>query len=332
MSITGTLTVTGAVTTNAITASGAILGSSISAQIAGQGQVWLSTGGTNNTGYIAFFNSAGTRQGYIGFGAAGSTLALETENGTTGWLVTGCLTSNGGIVANAYDTGGLNVRTVSGKFGAGLRNDGAMAYFLSTDSGAPLGSYNSFRPFYWDLTSGAVGIDATAAGVTLGGAITVSGVATFNGYEYISGTGPYMIGTGTEIAPTGWGWGIALDSPSGISASGFLAVSDARAKTDINDIMPSEGSDWVRRGRPRTFLMAGRPSAGFIAQEDIIAGRYAAVSSVSDADPRFADGDGIAAPGKRLIRDYNHDIAYLTAALQDALARIAALESAGDPQ
>ena len=81
------------------------------------------------------------------------------------------------------------------------------------------------------------------------------------------------------------------------------------------------------RGRPRTYIMDGRAQSGFIAQEDILSGRGAAVIGVEDPRPEFAAGDGIAPDGVRLARHYDHDIAYLTAALQNALSRIAALEA-----
>jgi hypothetical protein len=73
--------------------------------------------------------------------------------------------------------------------------------------------------------------------------------------------------------------------------------------------------------------MDGRASAGFIAQEDVRAGRGAAVGLLPSDDPRFANSDGVAPDGGRLVRNYEHDIAYLTKALQDAMTRIAALEA-----
>jgi len=75
--------------TNALNVSGTITGLTVSAAYTGNGSVGLYNGSTSATGYISFFNPAGVRQGYIGFGGAGGVLALETENGTTGYAVSG---------------------------------------------------------------------------------------------------------------------------------------------------------------------------------------------------------------------------------------------------
>ena len=92
--------------------------------------------------------------------------------------MTGGLQAAGGFISTAYDAGGMNFRGTSANFGVGLRADSTVAYLLSTASGAPLGTYNSLRPFYWNLTSGAVGIDGTGAGTTMGGNLTVTGTVT----------------------------------------------------------------------------------------------------------------------------------------------------------
>lgn len=77
-----------------------------------------------------------------------------------------------GFTASGLDAGSFHFRAVGGNYGAGFLNDGAFAYLLSTVTGVPLGIYSAFRPFIWNLLTGAVTIDATARGVTTGGAIT----------------------------------------------------------------------------------------------------------------------------------------------------------------
>jgi hypothetical protein len=67
----------------------------------GVGSVSLDPGGSLNTGYIAFFNATGVRQGYIGYGAPGSNIVLETEGSATGYAVTANL-----YVGQAFGVGG----------------------------------------------------------------------------------------------------------------------------------------------------------------------------------------------------------------------------------
>ncbi len=56
--------------------------------------VSLNPSGNSNPGYLALFNSSGTRVGYVGW-AIGNTLELNSGNGFTGWTVTGTLTVTG---------------------------------------------------------------------------------------------------------------------------------------------------------------------------------------------------------------------------------------------
>lgn len=104
--------------------------------------------------------------------------------------------------------------------------------------------------------------------------------------------------------------------PGTVNANSFVTTSDQRAKSEIADITSADANAWVRAGRPRTYMMDGRPRAGFVAQEDVANGRGAAVYQVSDDS------------NEHLARDYLHDIAYLTKALASALNRIDVLEAA----
>lgn len=123
-------------------------------------------------------------------------------------------------------------------------------------------------------------------------------------------------------------------SPSGFatftytaSAPNWTSTSDVRLKTDIEDITQQQGVDWIKAGRPRRFQKNGRLSAGFIAQEEMQNHRAEAVIPFDNSSAMFAQSDGIAPTGQVLTRDYNHDVAYVTAALQNALDRIEALEA-----
>ena len=70
-----------------------------------------------------------------------------------------------------------------------FRNDGSNAYFLSsnvssTQAGAINLGWNSYRPFSWNLASGAVTIDggATPSGTTVGGDLSVTSNLSVGGH------------------------------------------------------------------------------------------------------------------------------------------------------
>ena len=78
---------------------------------------------------------------------------------------------------------------VSGNYGVGLRNDGTSAYLLQTANGSATGGFNGFRPFLWNLSSGAVTLDVTGAGVNLGGSLTAAGNLSANAGQLFLGSG-----------------------------------------------------------------------------------------------------------------------------------------------
>ncbi|HAV8626725.1 TPA: hypothetical protein JLS70_004004 [Escherichia coli] len=80
----------------------------------------------------------------------------------TGGTLTGGLTAAGEIVSRS----GNGFRIVQGNYGFFIRNDGSNTYFMLTDSGDSLGTWNSLRP----LT-----INDASGGVTIGNGLTVNG-------------------------------------------------------------------------------------------------------------------------------------------------------------
>lgn len=158
-------------------------------------------------------------------------------------------------------------------------------------------------------------------------ALGVGTVLSVAGQTAGGDTGAYIVRSGGTLSPTAWTWAIGASLVDGCSASGFMTKSDGRAKSDIEDITADEAVDWIMRGRPRKFMMDGTPRTGFIAQEEVANGHHDAVTTIKDDDPKFVESDGVAPAGHRLSRDYNHDVAYLTAALQAALACIEVLEA-----
>lgn len=80
----------------------------------------------------------------------------------TGGALTGGLTAAGEIVSRS----GNGFRIVQGNYGFFIRNDGSNTYFMLTNSGDSLGTWNSLRP----LT-----INDASGGVTIGNGLTVNG-------------------------------------------------------------------------------------------------------------------------------------------------------------
>lgn len=136
------------------------------------------------------FNGAGT-------GLTGTAAALSIGgSAASATSATTATTANALNTANAYQgtvflgSGIPAVGQLMGVAGAGStwynsiwRNDGSNVYLLSsaaqtTQSAANTASWNSFRPFYWNLSNGAVTIDGTGAGISTGGAITAAGNVT----------------------------------------------------------------------------------------------------------------------------------------------------------
>ena len=80
----------------------------------------------------------------------------------TGGALTGGLTAAGEIISKS----GNGFRIVQGNYGFFIRNDGSNTYFMLTNSGDSLGTWNSLRP----LT-----INDASGGVTIGNGLTVNG-------------------------------------------------------------------------------------------------------------------------------------------------------------
>jgi hypothetical protein len=113
----------------------------------------------------------------------------------------------GGNTFNHLDNGGNGgqFRAVQGSYGSMWRNDGSSTYLLSTAAGQQTGIWSAYRPFYWNMATGAVTIDGTASGVNFGGAISTgqgitagSGNITANSGRLRAGLGAF--GSGDAFA------------------------------------------------------------------------------------------------------------------------------------
>ena len=94
--------------------------------------------------------------------------------------VVGNLSVNGVISNNVQNLGQFEAIGGSGStwYSAGLRNDGASVYLLSsavqtTQAAAQVASYNSFRPLNWNLSNGYLSLDGTGAGASFGGNVSM---------------------------------------------------------------------------------------------------------------------------------------------------------------
>ncbi|HGG7148512.1 TPA: hypothetical protein ACJHBU_005272, partial [Escherichia coli] len=96
----------------------------------------------------------------------------------TGGTLTGGLTVDGEIVSKS----GNGFRIVQGDYGFFIRNDGSSTYFMLTNSGDSLGTWNSLRPLTINNASGAVSI-GNGLNVT-GDTVSSSRVRAGNGKKF----------------------------------------------------------------------------------------------------------------------------------------------------
>lgn len=130
--------------------------------------------GLNVIGGSVAFSSAVAANGGLSVSGGNLTVTGNTNvsNTTNALNFTG--SSYGGI--GQYDA---NFGSGSTWYNAGMRNDGGNVYLLSsnvqsTQAAAKTAPYNSFRPFFWNLSTGAVTIDGSGSGATFGGTVTAS--------------------------------------------------------------------------------------------------------------------------------------------------------------
>lgn len=103
----------------------------------------------------------------------------------TGGTLTGGLTVDGEIVSKS----GNGFRIVQGDYGFFIRNDGSSTYFMLTNSGDSLGTWNSLRPLTINNASGAVSI---GNGLTVNGDIGTNAWVYANRFAINSSTGMWI--------------------------------------------------------------------------------------------------------------------------------------------
>ena len=232
------------------TFSGNISAPSIFTSGASIGLVGLYTGGASNTGYVAFYDPSGTRQGYIGYAPASGYLSLESENGNLGYNVTGQLVVNGlTTLASGLSVPGTIAATTIGASGfitsGFLMASGQWNTSTATSQGAYIGwNYTGgggetdfinnkgggAGGFSWYNTSSAAALTQLATLNSLGAFSAVSVVGLGNG----GGTASAFLAQ--KSGSVGYGWD---DTSQGTDAKVWdaLAVSGTmlfRASNDTN--------------------------------------------------------------------------------------------------
>jgi hypothetical protein len=142
-----------------------------------RGQLWAAL-----NGFVTQGGGTGQLTTKINLGQDSTTGLLRAAIGGTDYGLipsldgpAGSSTFQNGIIADGVDAGGGQMRIVNGSYGAFWQHNGTALQLLVTASGTPYGSYNSLRPMYVSLTTGALDFDGTGAGSTFGGNVTVSG-------------------------------------------------------------------------------------------------------------------------------------------------------------
>ncbi|MED0554976.1 phage tail protein, partial [Escherichia coli] len=103
----------------------------------------------------------------------------------TGGTLTGGLTADGEIISKSAN----GLRIAYGNYGFFIRNDGSSTYFMLTNSGDSLGTWNSLRPLTINNASGAVSI---GNGLTVNGDIGTNAWVYANRFAINSSTGMWI--------------------------------------------------------------------------------------------------------------------------------------------
>ena len=124
------------------------------------------------------FLSIGTTSTQRMYISSNGNIAIGTSTNPAYTLdITGTSRASGGYIAASVSAG---FRHINGNYGVFSWNDGSSYYLLSTSAGNQYGSYNSYRPFAFNLGNGSVTIDGSGSGTTIGGVLTINGYTTHN--------------------------------------------------------------------------------------------------------------------------------------------------------
>jgi Chaperone of endosialidase len=255
----------------------------------------------------------------------------------SGALSAGSLSSTGSISAALDVSAGrnmicnqLNANIVSAVF-VSLTQDLSVGHNASISGTLTVGG-NISTPL--NLTANNANIASTVTAAAVNSTTQTCSTLTVGTQANIQ-----ILNVQNALATATGGWIYTSSGGGGfggtVNVGGFF-TSDARLKFDVASIDPARGIDWVRTSNPCTYRKRYHVDApddesqfegGFIAQEQITAGFGEFVATVPCPGMPAYDQDGITAPADtQFALDSRYQIAMLTAACQQMLARIEVLE------
>lgn len=277
LGIPASLTVTGAVTAGSLAVVGA----------GSVGSVTVAATDSSHPGVVEFFNNTGTRVGYVGYSDGGTNLVLESENGYTGWSVTGNFNVAGTMIVATVDVTTVNATTVSSTtVDAGTLNVSGSAGVTGTvnattvaASGAVTagGNLGAGGNLFVDGSSFLLGTNADPAGNGVPGVtITGSGASLFLSAYSSSGAGTLRVANANSPSGqlieffNGIGANVGSISTNGATTT-YGTTSDQRLKIDDGLIDGEAAAKIVRALRPRWFRWQShsdrQSEPGFFAQQ-----------------------------------------------------------------
>ena len=187
-----------------------VLTSTLSANVAGM----TANNATNLNGQPASYYANVTSYPGAFNGTTVNATSLTTSLGAN---ISGQINVGSGVVSSGLDNGGSGgqYRITGNGYGIILRNDGTNFYLMQTASANALGTWNAYRPFQWNLANGAVIIDGSNSGVTIGG------YSTFNNSLIANANGSNIAIEGSSAN----GWGVYGLSNSSIGVYGISNTS-----------------------------------------------------------------------------------------------------------
>ena len=240
--------------------------------------------GISTSGLPAYFGNNTTEffrvanNGNVGVGEASPSQKLEV---------------NGNILAGS-SSGVLPQGQFNAVFGSGstwynamLRNDGGSAYLLSssaqtTRAGAVAAPFNNYRPIRWDLSTGAVWIDGTAAGTWFGGTVnfTKSIASTYYFNEPANDTGFTSGGDGIINVNLNNGYVGQWSPNGGFGGGASFSINDTI--TQYREISGSNSDLWYNDGSKISMRVNGGAYYGFDGASNFwIAGSIVASSDIT---------------------------------------------------